>query len=792
MATWRKTVNLALTLILAGMALHARQGDTIESLVKRIHETAVVVPKPRPFHVDLAREVATVTRTLHYSRRRMDRATSKEWFDEFFAMLDRNRTFLLASDIDEFRNFERTLATQVYRSGRIQFAFDVYARLLQRIKQWAEYAVAHLDDDFDFTKEETIVLDRRKEPWAKDIAELEELWRKRLKNSLLLLVIEREMREERRTAKAADGEALKKPEPKVADGEAPKKPEPKVADGDAPAPEAGGKEPVAQAPDAAKPEEEPDPKLTVLKRYEQYLTRRADVSAVEVLEMFLTSLTHIYDPHSTYMAPATNEDFNIDMRRSLTGIGARLTTEDGYVKVIDILPGGPAERDGRLKPGDRIVAVAQQGQPAEDVIDKPITKVVQKIRGEKGTTILLTILEKDTNHKTIIDLVRDVVKLEDGSAKSEVQEINLPGAEPAKGKVAVIYLPSFYRDFQAASRGRDFKSSGNDIRRLITEAGGSKLDGVILDLRANGGGALEEAIAIAGLFFGEGPVVQVREVVGRPRVRFDRDLGTAYDGALVVLVDKSSASASEIVAAALQDYHRAVVVGDASTHGKGTVQQKMNLNDRFRSNPQYASEKAGALKLTLAKYYRVTGGSTQLRGVVPDVVLPSYTDHMEMGEAKIPHAMPWDEIQPARFSCKVDVRPYLPELRKRSEARRAADPDFQQMVADINHYGERRKRKTLSLNRDSRRTLIQEEEEWSKKLREARLAGKNRRKQGGKPKEGTAPKKEAAGGGDLVLKEALAVLADMISLSHDPDFKAVAANDAALEVEAGDLENELQ
>jgi len=492
------------------------------------------------------------------------------------------------------------------------------------------------------------------------------------------------------------------------------------------------------------------------------------------------------------MAPATNEDFNIDMRRSLTGIGARLTTEDGYVKVIDILPGGPAERDGRLKPGDRIVAVAQQGQPAEDVIDKPITKVVQKIRGEKGTTILLTILEKDTNHKTIIDLVRDVVKLEDGSAKSEVQEINLPGEEPAKGKVAVIYLPSFYRDFQAASIGRDFKSSGNDIRRLITEAGGSKLDGVILDLRANGGGALEEAIAIAGLFFGEGPVVQVREVVGRPRVRFDRDLGTAYDGALVVLVDKSSASASEIVAAALQDYHRAVVVGDASTHGKGTVQQKMNLNDRFRSNPQYASEKAGALKLTLAKYYRVTGGSTQLRGVVPDVVLPSYTDHMEMGEAKIPHAMPWDEIQPARFSCKVDVRPYLPELRKRSEARRAADPDFQQMVADINHYGERRKRKTLSLNRDSRRTLIQEEEEWSKKLREARLAGKNRRKQGGKPKEGTAPKKEAAGGGDLVLKEALAVLADMISLSHDPDFKAVAANDAAPEAEAGDLENELQ
>lgn len=772
MATWRKLSALALAIALIGGLLPAREDDTIESIVQRIRDTKIVVPATRPFLTDLSREVVSLTRTYHYSRRRIDRETSQEWFDEYFDLLDRNRTFFLQADVDEFQSARDVLGVQVYRQGRIEFAFDVYDRLMQRVKEWAAYAADHINDDFDFTADEDLVIDRHELPRAQTVEELHDIWRKQLKNSLLLLDLERQEREANR-AEAAREQAAAKPEAK---------------------PEAEAAAPPAdQQQAAAEVEPEPDPKLVVLKRYERYLARRVDVDAMDVAEMFLTSLTHIYDPHSTYMAPATSEDFNIDMRLSLTGIGARLTSDDGYVTVTELLTGGPAERDGRLKAGDRIVAVGQDGEKAEDVVDKPLDKVVQKIRGEKGTKVLLTVVDKESGTKSVIDLVRDVVKLEDQSAKSEVREIEVPAKEPAKAKVAVIYLPSFYRDFGGAATDDSFKSSGNDIRRLIGEAGGKDLDGVILDLRDNGGGALEEAIAIAGLFFGEGPVVQVRGIDGRPQKRFDQDPSTAYDGPLVVLVSKSSASASEIVAAALQDYHRAVIVGDSSTHGKGTVQQKMDLNKPLHSNPAYADEQAGALKLTLAKYYRVTGGSTQLRGVVPDIVLPSYSDYMEMGEAKIPHAMEWDEIQPARFSCDVDVRPYLPELLRRSAERRANNPEFQRLVADIEHYGERRKRKALPLNLEARRKLIQEEEQWSKKLREALSVGKNRRPRSGDGEDTEKPEdKTPEKAGDLVMDEAVAVLADLISLQHDPTFKAVAAKDAPAAAAANDLENELQ
>ncbi len=746
MATWRKIHALVLPALLAAALLAARDDETIESVAQRIRETTIAIPPSRPFLIDLSREVANLTRTYHYSRRGIDRAISQEWFDQYFDLIDRNRNFLLQTDIDDFKSARDVIGVQVYRQGRIDFAFDVYERLLQRIKQWAVYAADHINDDFDFTVDEHMPINPDKLPRAQTMAELEEAWRKQLKNALLVLEIERLERE--------------------------------ASQAENPVPEGGENLPV---------EPEADPRLVVLKRYDRYLARRLEVEAIEIVEMFLTSLTHIYDPHSAYMAPATSEDFNIDMRLSLTGIGARLTSDDGYVTITEILTGGPAERDGRLKPDDRIVAVAQDGEPPEDVVDKPLNKVVQKIRGEKGTKVFLTVVDKQTGVRTIVDIVRDVVKLEDQAAKSELREVDLPTETPARAKVAVISLPSFYRDFGGAAQGGDFSSSGNDIRRLIDEAGGTGLGGLILDLRRNGGGSLDEAIAIAGLFFGEGPVVQVREIDDRKKTRFDQDPTVAYEGPLVVLVDKTSASASEIVAAALQDYRRAVIVGDSSTHGKGTVQQKMDLDAAMQRKPAYAGEKAGALKLTLAKYYRVTGGSTQLRGVVPDIILPSYTDHMELGEANIPHAMEWDEIQPARFACDVDVTPYLPELAKRSAERRAGHPEFQRLVADIAHYAERRQRKTVPLNLEARKKLIQEEKEWGRKLREARQASKNRRdRKTGKTDE--EQEEDVLGQvEDLMLEEAIAVLGDLIALQRDPAFKAV-----AVAREVGGLEKELQ
>ncbi|MDX9979099.1 MAG: carboxy terminal-processing peptidase [Lentisphaeria bacterium] len=754
MAIWRKIHALALTALLTATLLAARDDETIESVAQKIRDTTIVIPPSRPFLIDLSREVANLTRTYHYSRRGIDRAMSQEWFDQYFDLIDRNRNFLLQTDIDDFKSARDVLGSQVYRQGRIDFAFDVYERLLQRIKQWAVYAADHVNDEFDFTVDEEIPTNPDKQPRAQTMAELEEIWRKQLKNSLLVLEIERLERE------AKQAEETEKPG------------------------EEGVEKPII--------EPEADPRLVVLKRYERYLARRLEVEAIEIVEMFLASLTQIYDPHSAYMAPATSEDFNIDMRLSLTGIGARLTSDDGYVTITEILTGGPAERDGRLKPDDRIVAVAQEGENPEDVVDKPLNKVVQKIRGEKGTKVFLTVVDKQTGVRTVIDIVRDVVKLEDQAAKSELREVDLPTETPARAKVAVIALPSFYRDFGAAAQGGDFSSSGNDIRRLIDEAGGANLDGLILDLRHNGGGSLDEAIAIAGLFFGEGPVVQVREIDDRTKTRFDQDPTVAYEGPLVVLVDKTSASASEIVAAALQDYRRAVIVGDSSTHGKGTVQQKMDLDATMQRNPEqrkspYAGEKAGALKLTLAKYYRVTGGSTQLRGVVPDIILPSYTDHMELGEANIPHAMEWDEIQPARFACDVNVTPYLPELAKRSAERRANHPEFQRLAADIAHYAERRERKTVPLNLEARKKLIQEEKEWGKKLREARQASKNRRKPQTEKTDEEQEDDVLEQVEDLMLEEAIAVLGDLIALQRDPAFKAVAVAHGA-----GDLEHELQ
>lgn len=742
MATWRKLIALAV--ILAAGLLAAREDDTIESIALRIREAATDVPPSRPFLIDLSREVVSLTRTYHYSRRRIDRETSREWFDQYFDLLDRNRNFFLESDIEEFSSARDVLGMQVYRQGRIEFAFDVYQRLLERIKQWAVHAADHIDDDFDFHTDLEMPTNRHELPRAQTIEELEARWRQQLKNSFLLLEIERLEREEKL---AEDGE----PEP-------------------------------AEAPHV---DPETDPRLVVLKRYDRYLDRRRELEAIEILELFLTSLTHIYDPHSAYMAPATSEDFNIDMRLSLTGIGARLTSDDGYVTITEILTGGPAERDGRLKPNDRIVAVAQEGEPPEDVIDKPLSRVVQKIRGEKGTRVLLTVMDRQSGVRTVIDLVRDVVQLEDQAAKSELRQIGLPAGNTDQAKVAVVYLPSFYRDFGGAAENDDFNSSGNDIRRLIDEAG-EGLDGMVLDLRHNGGGSLDEAIAIAGLFFGEGPVVQVRGLDGRPKTRFDQDPTVAFEGPLVVLVDKTSASASEIVAAALQDYRRAVIVGDASTHGKGTVQQKMDLDRAMQRNPDYADEKAGALKLTLAKYYRVTGGSTQIRGVVPDIVIPAFTDHMEMGEANIPHAMPWDEIQPARFECDVDVSPYLPELLRRSQERRANLPEFQALLADIQRYGENRQRTTIPLGLEARKQLIQEEREWSRKLREAQARRRTRRTRQTEEEENEQDDETAAAKKDIMLEEAIAVLADLIALRADPEFKAVAA---AREV--GELEHRL-
>lgn len=726
----------------------------------------------------VSKYVASLISRYHYSHRRIDNTVSEELFDEFFKRLDHNRSFLLASDIEEYRSYQ-TILDDLVLQGQVTVAFDVYDRYVQRVRERVAFVKSRLEEPFDFTKDEEIILDRSELPWCTSVSELDEVWRKRIKNNLLVYqMMEIPKEEDAHTDGEKDG---KQPED-GAETAAPETSDDGEEAKDAPAQDAPAISPVVPRK---------TPKERVLRFYERYLRQVESREGLDIVELFLSSLTRIFDPHSVYMAPDTEEDFDIAMKLSLQGIGALLSTEDSLVKVAGIIAGGPAELDGQLKEGDRIIAVAQENQEPVDIIDMPLRKVVRMIRGPKGTTVFLTVLEAGKglgSVPTVIDIVRDEVKLTDQAAKSEIRPITLPvgvggtargdnsGEEAAgEAKVGIIYLPSFYADFRAKNSGKeDYRSSTRDVRRLIAQAKEEGVTGLVLDLRSNGGGSLEEAIELAGLFFPEGPVVQVRDARGRVKKRYDPDPKTVYSGPLLVLIDRLSASASEIVAAAIQDHHRGLIVGEKRSHGKGTVQTVFHLDDRLRRNPIFREQKAGSLKFTMAKFYRVTGASTQVKGVTPDITFASFTDHMELGEEHLPHVMPWDEIEALKTEPFVDVSPYVPALAGRSQERMRADSDHQAMLRDIDHFAERRQRKALTLNKASRIQLQKQEEGWSAKLKKSRP---RKRRRG--PSTGAEEGQEQ----DFVLDEALRILGDMIVLASDRPLPPVVAATTGGEIE---------
>ncbi len=733
---------------------------------------AIQTPEATAVGRVVAKVVAQLISRYHYSRHPLDDAISRQLFDDYFSRLDPNHSYFLASDIQEFQSY-RLILDDLLLQGNVDFAYEVYRRLVERVQDRLEYCEKRLQGSFDFDKDESILLDRSKAPWPASKEELDALWRKRLKNNLLTYEL---MDEEKKAEQKKSGEGAKSTGPATEKSRAPGAAAPQKEEKGKGPPNgaredagAGHADPGQKAAAAAdKPREVSSQDLTprerVLRNYRRYLRRLEENESMDVLEIYLSTMTRVYDPHSAYMAPDTEEDFDISMRLSLQGIGALLTTEDEYVKVAGIIPGGPADRDGRLKEGDRIVAVAQEkDKEPVDVVNMPLRRVVRMIRGPKGTKVLLTVIEADKglgSAPVIIDITRGEVKLTDQAARSELRELPRPPAPAAPlGKALIVSLPSFYSDFEARRRhDPNYKSSTRDVRRLIEEAEKeSPPAGMILDLRSNGGGSLDEAIGITGLFIPKGPVVQVRQGSGKVRIRADDDGKTYYNGPLVVLVNRLSASASEIVAAAIQDYHRGILVGEASTHGKGTVQTVYHLDRMLRYSPVFQKQKPGSLKFTMAKFYRVSGGSTQKKGVTPDIVLPSFTDYMELGEAHLPHVMPWDEIAPLHVERTVDVMRFRGPLRVRSERRRARDPEFQALVTDIHQFGERRSKKTLTLNRAKRVKYQKEEEEWARRIRSVKIT-RRRRSQGRKKNAGDED------GKDLVMEEALHVLADLVRM----------------------------
>ncbi len=601
----------------------------------------------------IAQTLAQLLARNHYSQKAFDDEVSAIFLQEYIETLDPQHILFLQDDILEFSQLKSQLDDLTIK-GDISPGFTIYTRFLQRLRERTEYVTRLLAaEDFAYDIEDCFTYDRSESPRPADAYSAQALWRARARYEVLNSIL---------TDKKID---------------------------------------EARIPGSKKFSEIEN---LISKRYERTLKAAIESDNEAIRQLYLSSLCHAFDPHSEYLGPSELEQFSIQMSLSLFGIGAVLESKDGCCLIKELVKGGPAARSGNLKPGDKIIGVAQDEGEMEDVVDMPLNKVVRKIRGKKGTIVRLLVIPTDTDdslHKTV-KIVRDQVKLEDQEAKGRIYDLPLDG-NGATRRLGVVELPSFYANVE---RDAPAKSTTVDCARLIAKLKMSGVEGIILDLRLNGGGFLDEAIRLAGLFISQGPVVQVRDNRGEITVQSDTDPDIFYDGPLVVMTNHFSASASEIVAAALQDYGRAVIVGDKSTHGKGTVQTLVKLDEfisRFGFN---FIAKPGAMKITVQKFYRADGRSTQLKGVQPDVILPSLYDALKAGEGSLDHPLPWDEIQRAPYEKINRVQWMTPHLKAFSDKRIASDLEFGFVREDIARRTKEEQDKTISLNLDERLSEI--------------------------------------------------------------------------------------
>lgn len=662
-----------------------------------------VQPEARDAIVDQA--IASQLERYHYGDRTLDDKQSALIFDQYLQDMDPNKSYFLQPDIDGFSQYRDKLDDAI-RAGNVKPAFEIYNIYQKRVDQRIQYALKVLEHEPDFTAKESFVFDRSKGPWAKDSTELDDVWRKRVKNDVIGLLL-------------------------------------------------AGKT-WAQAQD------------TLRKRYQNFAYRSRQVNGGDVFAAFMNSYVHTLDPHTDYFPPVQAEEFQMQMSLKLQGIGASLTTDGEYVKVDHLLPGGPADRDPQkqLHAEDRITAVAQGGGDMVDVVGWRLTDVVALIRGTPGTNVRLQILPAGaapgTPEKTI-SFVRDTVKLEAQAAHQKVLHVT---RNKKDYKVGVITIPGFYEDVDARIAGqKDYTSTTHDVRRLLGELQAQKVDGIVIDLRGNGGGSLKEAQDLTGLFVPQGPVVQIRDPDGGVQVaNEDEDSGVVYAGPLTILVNRFTASASEIFAAAVQDYHRGLVVGSV-TYGKGTVQQLRDLN---RVIP--GDQDAGQLKLTVEKFYRVTGSSTQNKGVSPDIALPALVDSKDFGESANPSALPWDEIRPSDFSImKSGLSKALPSLASEHSERVAKDPSWKLFMDGVHDLDQERAETSISLVLADRQK--QRSEDDAKKL--GMLNGWRKLKglpvaatleaamKGAKPDSGAADPDADPIAPDVLLNETAAITADI-------------------------------
>lgn len=603
--------------------------------------------------------VIEMLETLHFNNQEISDEVFAELISEYMESLDYNKLYFLQTHEDKFVNaFGSRLSMQLRHKGDLNAAFSIYETYRGIALDRISWILERLEEEWSFDSLEEYEYDRSESPWAQSSDEADELWRKRLKQEMLQEILNEKTEEEA--------------------------------------------------------------KERIVKRYKRQLRSLKEFGSSDVQEVFLTSLTHKFDPHSTFFSADTFEDFSIHMRLSLVGIGALLSEDDGYCVIKELIPGGPAKNTTDLKPEDRIVAVAEgDGEPV-DIVDMGLRKVVDKIRGQKGTVVKLTIIPADAvdeSERRVVSIVRDTVRI--NSSRCEGEIFDVPTFNGSTIPMGVINIPQFY--------GSEETSVTADVEELVIKMKDAGVQGIILDLRSNGGGLLNEAVDMTGLFIPRGPVVQVKDAYGKILPRSDRNPKVVYNGPLAVLTSRNSASASEILAGALQNYGRALIIGNDSTHGKGSVQQVLPLED-YVLRAYNSKNKAGAAKLTIQKYYLPNGFSVQRKGIVSDISIPSIADVVAVGEAELDNALPWDYIKPARYFVEMTLKEnFVDDLQEQSESRRLQLEEFNFLRERIDWYQQREDETTISLNLDERKRMMEADKDFidSMKDRQRELAKMN-------------------------------------------------------------------
>lgn len=688
-AAWRMQSQLIFWgMILAAGCLAA--AEPVTEPAGSASGSAIAEVKPQAYYGKIARRLANMLPRHHVLQQELDDEISRRAWTNLVVFYDYDHSLFLKSDLDQFAARQTTLDDEI-RCGDVSFGYDVYRLYVKRLRERIDFATNLLARaEWDFSDDETYRIRRKDAPWPVDAFEAEDLWRRRIKNEVLVMKVNHELD---KSTNALDV----------------------VTD--------------------------------LTKKYRQYAIAMMEPDEEAVLQHYLSAVCRAYDPHTDYLSPTSKEDFDMEMNLSLCGVGAVLSVDDGALKIDEIMPGGPMDVDGRIKEGDKIVGVRQGDGELEDVMWQPMKKTIKKIRGAKGTRVTLQIVPRSDpsgGTKKLIELVRDEIKLDDQAATGRVERVSRDGTDCNLG---YIYLPSFYGTMDRRAGEDGYRSCTEDVRRYLADFNAQGVDGLVLDLRGNGGGSLSEAVKLSALFVQDGPVVQIRDVRTICAIPIPYGNVLAFRKPMVVLTDRASASASEIVAGHLQDTGRAVILGDACTHGKGTVQTVMGLGPM-----QY-----GSVKITTARFYRIDGRSTQVEGVSADIHLPSLLDSLDIGEDKLTYALPFSRVLPADYRLSWNLHKYVAALNERSRARTSTNERFIRHVENVRGMKEISEREEVPLNAVARKAQMAKDRELrelddvEREDDDEKSATEKRRRKRNEPRKD-----------DVVLEEAFKVLSDLI------------------------------